>query len=157
MSKNTGKPMNIGHNGAHTKVIYDENFKCGKGSTYNDYFWCNARGGVTIGTNTLIGPNVTIVSTNHIIKNIGIEQNANDENSWCGGGSKRLEHKHVIIGDDVWIGAGCIVLAGSNIPDKCVIGAGVTITESNSKRLSRGDIVVMNAPLRVLGNRADND
>jgi len=148
--------FNKGSMGQHCKVIYDENFKCGKGSTYNDYFFCNARGGVTIGQNTLIGPNVTILSTNHVIKNIDIEQNANDNNSWCkGDSSKRVIFDPVTIGSDVWIGAGVIILSGSNIPDKCVIGAGCIITKSNSKGLKPGYIVVPDTKLRVLNTRAN--
>jgi len=148
------KPYNIGSIGYPVKIKCDEGFKCGKGSTYNDYFWCNAKYGVEIGENTLIGQYVTIHSANHVIKNIEIEQNANDKNSWCKcDRNKRTIGKKVTIGNDVWIGSGVIILPGSNIPDKCVIGAGCIITESNSKRLNVGDIVVTESPLRIIGNR----
>lgn len=141
---------------AHCKVIYDEKFKMGKGSAYNDYFWCNARGGVNIGERTLIGPHVIIVSTNHVIKHIDITQNVCSPDSWTGGDrGKRLEYREINIGNDVWIGARVTILAGATIPDKCVIGAGAIITESNSKLLKRGDIVVTESNLRILGNRKD--
>ena len=148
--------FNTGHNGDHCKIIYVENFRVGRGTTYNDYFWCNARFGVTIGENTLIGPHVLIQSSNHVIKNIEIEQNANDENSWCKDNIlKRVSGKPIIIGNDVWIGAGCIILPGVNISDKCVIGAGCVITEINSKKIEFGDIVVMENKIRKIGNRSE--
>lgn len=151
------KPYNNGQFGTPVKIKCDEGFRCGKGSTYNDYFWCNAKYGVTIGENTLIGTHVTIHSANHVIKNIGIEQNANGNDSWCEGDRhKRSTGKPVTIGDDVWVGSGVIILPGSVIPDKCVIGAGAIITEANSKNLNRGDIVVPETNLRILGNRKDN-
>jgi len=40
-----------------------------------------------------------------------------------------------VIGDNVWIGAGCIILRGTVIGDNCVIGAGSVIKgkiESNT-------------------------
>lgn len=71
------------HFGENIIIKYSNNFTIGHGSTYNDCCYFNARFGIQIGENTLIGPLVVIQTSNHIIKNIGIEQNANDENSWC--------------------------------------------------------------------------
>jgi len=150
------KPYNLGGFGAHCKITYTVNFKIGRGSTFNDHCWFNARYGISIGENTLLGPYVIIHTVNHVIKNIDIEQNANDENSWCKGDrDKRVTGKEVIIGNDVWIGARVIILAGSVIPDKCVIGAGTIITSSNCKTFKAGDIVVPDTKLRILRNRAD--
>lgn len=147
-------PYNKGTCGKNCQVKYDENFKAGKGSTWNDYFWCNARFGVTIGENTLIGPFVIIQSVNHTIKNIDIVQNANNRVAWCSEDlSKRITGKEIKIGDDCWIGARVIILSGSVIPDKCVIGAGAIITKSNSKSLESGDIIVSDTKLRILDNR----
>lgn len=150
------KPFNIGSNGNGQNIKYDEKFLAGKGSTWNDNFWCNAKYGVDIGCNTLIGPNCVIQTSNHVIKNINIEQNACDNNSWCNGDrSKRTTGKSVCIGDDVWIGANVIILPGSKIPDKCIIGAGCIITESNSSKLECGDIVVLDTKLKKIGSRKD--
>jgi len=153
------KPYNIvtpDRFGVHCVINYEKNFKLGRGSTYNDYCWFNARFGIVIGENTLIGPRVLIHSANHVIKNIDIEQNANGPGSWAqASGSMRVTGKPVTIGNDVWIGANVTILAGSRIPDKCVIGAGTIITESNSQRLNCGDIVVNELDLRILGNRKD--
>jgi acetyltransferase-like isoleucine patch superfamily enzyme len=146
----------MGSMGRDIIINYKENLALGDGSTFNDRCWINARFGITIGRNCLFGPNVLIHSANHVIKHIDIEQNANDKDSWCAGDrNKRIIGLPVTIGDDVWVGAGCIILAGSRIPDKCVIGAGTIITASNSALLREGDIVVNNVGLKVIGNRGD--
>lgn len=70
---------------------------------------------IIIGNNTRFGPNVCIFDHDYDFKNP-------DEN-------KRKMHKTspIIIGNNVWIGAGCIVLRGTTIGDNCVIGAGSII------------------------------
>lgn len=153
------KPYNtIESYGMESIVLYGNKFKVGKGSAFNDRCWFNARFGITIGENTLIGPYVIIQSSNHVIKNIDIEQNASDENSWCKGNRNlRVRGKEIIIGNDAWIGANCMILSGAIIPDKCIIGAGTIITKSNSKLLEIGDIVINDVKLRKIGNRRDYD
>jgi len=126
-------------------VKYPENLHMSKGTFSNDRCWFNARFCIYIGKNTLMGPNIMIHTVDHVVKNLKIEQNTQKKN--------RVEGKRVVIGDDVWIGANTIILKGSVIPDKCVIGAGTLITEKNSKRLRPGDIVVNDAKLKKLGNR----
>lgn len=148
------KAYNTGQSGNDIIYKYRQNLKIGKGSTFNDRCIINARYGIEIGENTLIGYSVVILSVNHVIKNIEIEQNATDKNSWCHKkNSKRITGKKIIIGNDVWIGSNCIILPGAVIPDKCVIGAGVIVTEKNSKILKKGDIVVNDVKLRILNNR----
>ncbi len=72
---------------------------------------------VRIGTNTIIGPGVTIVALNHGIT-LGDQPIRYQE--W--------NESPVVIGDDVWIGANVVVLPGSAIGSGCVIGAGTTVT-----------------------------
>jgi acetyltransferase-like isoleucine patch superfamily enzyme len=154
--KSNQKPYNIGHNGKGVEIKYKENLTLGKGNTFNDRCWINARFGIEIGENTLFGPNVLIHSGNHVKMPLEVEQNANDKNSWCKGDrSKRIVGEKIIIGGDVWVGANCIILAGSTIPGKCIIGAGTIITKKNSQKLKNGDIVVNDTKLRVIGNRGE--
>ncbi len=68
---------------------------------------------IMIGDETTIGPNVCIYDHDH------------DNN----GGYKTAP---VIIGKNVWIGAGCIVLKGVVIGDNAIIGAGTVVTHDVS-------------------------
>lgn len=69
---------------------------------------------VTIGSNTLFGPNVQIYTATHPM----------DAKARAG-----LEFgKPIVIGSDVWIGGGVIICPGVTIGDRCVIGAGSVVT-----------------------------
>ncbi len=57
------------------------------------------------------GPNITIVTTNH------------DKYD----GRKISAKRGVIIGNNVWIGANCVILPGCKIGDEVTIGAGCVI------------------------------
>ena len=67
---------------------------------------------VTIGSNTIFGPNVTVVDQDHDYK--------------AEGGLKAEKYKvgTVTIGNNVWIGAGAVILRDTVIGDNAVIGAG---------------------------------
>lgn len=67
---------------------------------------------IDIGDNTRLGPNVMIFDHDYDFRNIDKE--------------KRDEHNTspIMIGKNVWLGAGVIVLRGTNIGDNCVVGAG---------------------------------
>jgi len=66
---------------------------------------------IEIGDGTTIGPNVCIYDHDH-------------------DGDGGYKTKSVIIGKNVWIGAGCILLKGISIGDNAVIGAGTVLTHS---------------------------
>ncbi len=78
----------------------------------------SVRGNVEIGDDTIIGPNVSIFSENHVFedKNIPIRLQ----------GSSR---KGVKIGKDCWIGSGVVILDGVTIGDGCVIAAGAVVNK----------------------------
>lgn len=70
---------------------------------------------VSIGSNTIFGPNVLIYDHDHVF---------DTEH-----GVRRKEYKddEVIIGNNCWIGAGAIILRGTHIGDNCVVGAGSVV------------------------------
>jgi acyl-[acyl carrier protein]--UDP-N-acetylglucosamine O-acyltransferase len=70
--------------------------------------YINASGGLKIGNNVLMGPNVIIATTNHYKYDH----------------RKTSKTKGVVIGDNVWIGANCSIVAGTEIGDNVTIGAG---------------------------------
>lgn len=57
---------------------------------------------------------------------------------------------NVVIGDDTFLGAGCIILPGSRIGKFCVIGAGSVV-----KGVVDDYSVVIGNPLKVIKNTKD--
>lgn len=96
------------------------------------------QGGITIGNDCLLGPNVSVFSENHnfVEEDLLIRQQ----------GETRLRTQ---IGNDVWIGAGAVILGGSDIGDGAVIAAGAVV---------RGKVdaysIVGGVPARLIGRRA---
>lgn len=71
-----------------------------------------------IGDGVLFGPRVTIMTGNHKFHEVGLRIHE----------SPRGIAESVVIEDDVWIGACCVILAGATIREGCVIGAGSVVT-----------------------------
>lgn len=94
---------------------------------------------VHIGNNVKFGPNVTIVTAGHPIypelREKGIEYNL-----------------PVRIGNNVWMGAGVIVLPGVTIGDNCVIGAGSVVTKDIP-----ANTVAVGSPCRVMREIGERD
>lgn len=87
---------------------------------------------ITIGENTLIGPDVKIYTPHHPIDYI-----------------QRRENKEyafpVTIGRDCWIGGGAIILPGVTIGDRTVIGAGSVVTSD-----IESDCIAAGNPARII-------
>lgn len=79
--------------------------------------YIDAAGGIRIGNNVSIAHGVTIMSTNHTFDNPDVPIRESP-----------LENSEVKIGDDVWIGAGVKIMAGTKIGDRVVLGAGAVVT-----------------------------
>ena len=75
-------------------------------------------GGVTIGKRTLIGYRTQIISANHEIPAIG--------EPFPISGDVMAE---IIIENDVWIGANCVITAGVKIGHGAVVAAGSVVTK----------------------------
>lgn len=73
---------------------------------------------ITIGDDTMIAANTTIVDVSH-----GIDKHATINKQPSFG-------DEIAIGNDVWIGAGCIILKGVMIGDGSVVGAGSLVNKS---------------------------
>ncbi len=56
----------------------------------------------------------------------------------------------IVIGRDVWIGAGCRILKGASIPDGCVIGANSVVLE---KSVLEPNCIYGGTPVRFLKRR----
>lgn len=129
-----GDNVSVGH-GAII-IVSDEksssdirsSLKIGSGSAINEYANIRAAGGkIKIGRNCMIAQFVSMVASNHMIDCIEPMINA----TWD---SRRTD---ITIGDDVWIGAGSIILPGVHVGSGSVIAAGAVVT----KDVATGQIV----------------
>lgn len=87
-------------------------------------------GGIYIGDGALIGPNVTLISVNHM-ENPELRRNLN-----CSA---------VHIGKGAWLGANVTVLPGVSIGDHAIIGAGAIVTKDVP-----ANMVAVGAPAKVI-------
>ncbi len=84
----------------------------------NCCLWASENSRITIGNNTGIGPGTVIVSSNHSI----LKDRVYTEGD--------LSEKDISIGNDVWIGANSVILAGASIGDNSIIGAGCVVSRA---------------------------
>jgi maltose O-acetyltransferase len=105
--------------------------KLGDNVTINDGVYINAKGGIAIGDNVSISACSIIVSTELDYKQKIFNQRHID--------------KPIVIGNNVQIGAGAIVLAGVEIGNNVIVGAGSIVT----KNIDDNSIVVGN-PARMI-------
>ena len=83
------------------------------------------RNHIHIGDNTILGPGVMIFDHDHAIINGKPMHN-------------RFESDTIHIGKNVWIGAGSIILKGSNIKDGSIVAAGSLV----NKEIPEGNIFI---------------
>ena len=97
----------------------------------------DSRGGVEIGSGTIIGPDVRIYTSNHNYKDP--EYLPYDFN-WV--------NKKVIIGKNVWIGGNVVILPGAYIQDGSIIAAG-SVVRGNVEYCS----IISGNPAKCFGYR----
>lgn len=117
------RPPTYGHIGANTrieqsvKILHPDCLFIGKDAGINVGCWINAAGGLFIGRDTIVGPKTIIHTANHIYDDLDIPIR---EQGWV--------KKPVVIENDVWVAAGCIILPGVRIGKGAVIAAGSVVT-----------------------------
>ena len=125
-------------------VIIEAGFHCDYGNqiTVGDRTFININctmldapiieGVITIGNDCLIGPNVQLLAVSHAVEP-----------------KQRLQKENfaapITIGNNVWIGAGVIVLAGITIGDNAVVGAGSVVT----KNIAENTVVAGNPAAKI--------
>lgn len=92
--------------------------------------YLDGRNGIRFGHNVWMGPDVKVISQNHDVTDY----------------TKYLKDDPIIIGNNVWIGAGSIILPGVRIADHVVIAAGSVV----SKSVTTSDVVIGGVPARVI-------
>jgi len=122
---------------------YGENIYIGENSEINHgcvFLDCNR---ITIGENALIAPLVQIYCAFHPVRasdRIQTSLKSNEDMIFC-----KTQSAPVTIGDNVWIGGGCIILPGVTIGNNVTIGAGSVVT-----RDIPGDVLAFGNPCRVV-------
>lgn len=113
--------------------------------TVGDFFYSNhnlvVNDGVAVkfGDNVFIGPNCCFTTAEHAI-DLEIRK-------------KGVEiAKPITVGNNVWIGAGSTILAGSEIGDNTVIGAGSVVTKPIP-----ANVVAVGVPCRVMRSITEAD
>lgn len=96
-------------------------------------------GNIYIGNSVMFGPNVVVATANHPI-NIELREKLYQYN------------KDVHIGNNVWIGAGSVIVPGVTIGDNTVIGAGSVVTKDIP-----ANVVAVGNPCRVMREIGDRD
>jgi acetyltransferase-like isoleucine patch superfamily enzyme len=94
--------------------------------------------GIEIGDNFVCGPNVVITASNYVHAEIGVHLE-----------DQGITSKGVRIGNNVWIGAGSIILDGSVLGDNCIVVAGSLV----NRRYPANSIIQGN-PAKIMMKRA---
>ncbi len=143
-----------------SKILNELFEKCGKNVRINQPFYVDFGCNISIGDNSIINFNCSFLDTNKIIigKNAVIAPDVkiyaayhpvNGRERFCqkesGESFLITASSPVVIGDDVWIGGGSIILPGVTIGNNVVIGAGSVVTKSIPE-----NIVAYGNPCRVI-------
>lgn len=128
-------------------AYFEPNFRCefgyniSVGERFYANFDCVMLDGaeITIGDFVLFGPRVGIYTSNHATNPI------ERRNGAC-------YAKPVIIGNDVWVGAGVHINQGVTIGDNCIIGSGSVVTKDIP-----ANSIAAGVPCKVIKTITDDD
>ncbi|MCJ7826813.1 MAG: sugar O-acetyltransferase [Demequinaceae bacterium] len=113
-------------------VDYGVNITIGSGSFANYGLIALDVAPITIGNDVLIGPNVQFLTPSHPID----PERRRD---------KLESAKPIVIGNNVWLGGGVIVLGGVTIGENSIIGAGAVVTKDIP-----ANVIAVGNPARVI-------
>lgn len=108
-----------------------------EGTYLNRFTMLDAHSQISIGRNCMIGPYCYITDANH----------GRSPGTWVK--EQKMEAQPVVIEDDVWLGAGVVVLPGVRLGRGCVIGAGAVVTHDVP-----AGAVFAGVPAVSIGNRS---
>ena len=99
---------------------------------------------ITIGNNASIGGNCVIMDTD--VHEMDFKARRGEKKDGV------VKSSPVVIGDDVWLGNGVLVLKGVTIGDRTVVGAGSVVTKSLP-----ADVVAAGNPCKVIRSLNDTE
>jgi len=131
-----GKGVRLGR-GVRLKAVKGATLKIGDDTVIEPYCELDSHGRLVIGRNGYIGMSSVIVAA----ESISIGDDAliashcaiRDQDHGTGGIPYRSQPQvtsPIVLGNNVWLGAGVAVLKGVTIGDHCVVGAGAVVTKS---------------------------
>lgn len=112
-----GSPKNVKFLG-NVKYYNPDKISIGENVRFNDGVFLNIGLSLTISDGATLSANVFVTDTTSDVKLLPIHVHTREP---------------VVIGKDVWIGAGAIILPGVNIGDGCVIAAGAVLSQSTGQ------------------------
>lgn len=97
---------------------------------YSPSSYIQATNGIEVGSNVIHGPGISIISSNHLV---------DDFLSYS-------VDPPVKIGDNCWLGAGCVILPGVVLGEHTVVAAGAVVTRS----FPDGNCIVAGVPAKIV-------
>ena len=112
----------------------------GSNSAIGAHSFLGGQGGIKIGNDVIIGPQVKMFSENHNyeLPDLPIRK-------------QRESRKGISIDDNCWIGGGAIILDGVSISKGCVIAAGSVVTKSIPE-----NSIVAGIPAKIIKSRTSS-
>jgi acetyltransferase-like isoleucine patch superfamily enzyme len=117
-------------------IVSPSNFKFKKGLRINHYSYINASGGVIAGKNLTISAGAKVLTSS-----IDIEQFMSVDRS-----GDYHTYSSIMFGDNVWLGAGSIILPGITLSDRVIVAAGAVVTKS----FTDADIILAGVPASIV-------
>lgn len=115
-----------------TSVVAPENIVIGRNSTINEYCHLDGRGGLTICDNVSVSLRCILLTASHSKTSATFAYREGE----------------VVLEDNVWIGAGAIVLDASRLKRGSILGAGSVL-----KGEAEEDTVYVGVPAQAVGRR----
>lgn len=118
---------------------FGSHFNIGARTQFNRNALVDGRGSITIGEDVLVGPYAQLISYQHRFAAVDLPIN-----------QQGLDAREIVIENDVWIGAGAIILAGITVGHGSIVGAGAVVTRSCPPYSILGGV-----PAKVIGRRGN--
>jgi len=116
LAKSCGDNVFIGQ---YTFITYPENLVIGNNVSIREFCHIGCKGGLTIGNDVSIAHGTTILTTSHDYTRLDVPIR-----------DAEVILKPTKIGNDVWIGAKCLIMGGVTIGNGVVIGGGSVVNRS---------------------------